>query len=63
MMWARMAILVFAALFAVAVDSEAQTKVDELSLMTTPVLLFDGTRQVSLGTGFFFASSHAAGKP
>jgi Trypsin-like peptidase domain len=33
------------------------------SLMTTPVLLMNGTRAVSQGTGFFFASTTLDGKP
>lgn len=33
------------------------------SLMTTPVLLMSGTRAVSQGTGFFFASTTLDGKP
>lgn len=47
----------------IATDSTGQVKVDELSLMTTPVLLLDGAKQVSLGTGFFFAKTDDAGKP
>ncbi|NQW03955.1 MAG: trypsin-like peptidase domain-containing protein [Acidobacteria bacterium] len=31
------------------------------SLMTTPVYLFDGSRQVSQGTGFFFGIQNASG--
>lgn len=42
--------------------AEAGMNIDELSLMTTPILLFDGSKQISLGTGFFFASSDADGK-
>ena len=37
--------------------------VDEFSLMTTPVLLLKGGTQVSQGTGFFFATTDANGKP
>ncbi len=33
------------------------------SLMTTPVVLVNGTRAVSQGTGFFFASTTIDGKP
>ena len=33
------------------------------SLMTTPILLMSGTRAVSQGTGFFFASTTIDGKP
>jgi hypothetical protein len=36
---------------------------DPASLMTTPVLLMNGTRAVSQGTGFFFASTTLDGKP
>lgn len=55
------------AAFAVAIlypqqPAQARMNIDELSLMTTPVLLFDGTKQISLGTGFFFASSDTNGK-
>lgn len=37
--------------------AHAQSLVDTPSLMTTPVLLLNGGRQVSQGTGFFFAST------
>ena len=44
-------------------SAAAQAPVDPASLMTTPVLLVSGTRQVSQGTGFFFASTDARGEP
>lgn len=47
----------------IAAPAAAQTPVDAPSLMTTPVLLMNGTRQVSQGTGFFFASTDARGEP
>lgn len=47
----------------VARSAAAQSTVDPASLMTTPVLLVSGTRQVSQGTGFFFASTDARGEP
>ncbi|MCR4374426.1 MAG: serine protease [Acidobacteria bacterium] len=39
----------------------AQATVEYPSLMTTPVYLFNGTRQVSQGTGFFYGVQNAAG--
>ena len=36
--------------------SSRQLKVDPQSLMTTPVHLFNGAREVSQGTGFFYAN-------
>lgn len=41
--------------------AEAQPAVEYASLMTTPVYLFQGTRQVSQGTGFFYGVQDAAG--
>ena len=55
-------VAVILAVALVVTQVEAQMKPDELSLMTTPVLLFDGSSQVSLGTGFFFASTDTSGK-
>ena len=46
-----------------ATPAAAQTPVDAPSLMTTPVLLMKGARQVSQGTGFFFASTDVNGTP
>lgn len=40
-----------------------QDKVDEQSLMTTPVILRNGARDISQGTGFFFASMTPDGRP
>lgn len=39
-----------------------QVELDPASLMTTPVVLMNGNRRVSQGTGFFFASTTADGK-
>ena len=39
------------------------TDLEPASLMTTPVVLMSGTRAVSQGTGFFFASTTIDGKP
>jgi hypothetical protein len=39
-----------------SVAGRQQSVVDLQSLMTTPVWLFNGSRQVSQGTGFFFAN-------
>lgn len=41
--------------------AQAQPSVEYASLMTTPVYLFQGTRQVSQGTGFFYGVQDAAG--
>jgi S1-C subfamily serine protease len=41
--------------------AEAQPPVDAFSLMTTPVYLFQGSRQISQGTGFFFGVRDANG--
>jgi hypothetical protein len=40
---------------------ESQSKIDPFSLMTTPVILLDRNREVSLGTGFLFATSDSDG--
>jgi hypothetical protein len=55
------AVLLLTALAIVAgapapVAGRQQSVVDVQSLMTTPVWLFNGARQVSQGTGFFFAN-------
>lgn len=42
-------------------QARAQVTVEAASLMTTPVYLFDDTRQVSQGTGFFYGVKNAAG--
>ncbi|HYN07215.1 MAG TPA: serine protease [Vicinamibacterales bacterium] len=39
-----------------------QIEIDPASLMTTPIVLMSGSRHVSQGTGFFFASTTADGK-
>jgi len=44
-----------------ATRADAQVTVEAASLMTTPVYLFDQTRQVSQGTGFFYGVKNAAG--
>ena len=41
--------------------ARAQQVVENASLMTTPVYLFSGTRQVSQGTGFFYGLQNASG--
>lgn len=48
-------------LLALARPAAAQATVEAASLMTTPVYLFDGTRQVSQGTGFFYGVENASG--
>lgn len=52
-----------ASLFPVQTASSAQDTVDPQSLMTTPVVLMSGARQVGQGTGFFFASTLPDGTP
>ena len=44
-----------------AVSAYGQVTVEAASLMTTPVYLLDGTKQVSQGTGFFFGNKNSAG--
>lgn len=44
-----------------ASQANAQISVEVASLMTTPVYLLDGTRQVSQGTGFFFGVKNQQG--
>lgn len=39
--------------------AEAQPQVEAFSLMTTPVYLFQGNRQISQGTGFFYGVPNA----
>ncbi len=52
-----------AAALCVAGGVEArQSTVDVMSLMTTPALLINGTRQVSQGTGFLYATTQPNGK-
>jgi hypothetical protein len=48
---------------ALAAPAFAQSSVDPASLMTTPVLLLAGDRQISQGTGFFFANTKPDGTP
>lgn len=42
-------------------QANAQITVEAASLMTTPVYLLDGSRQVSQGTGFFYGNKNALG--
>src|SRR5689334_5671027 len=42
-------------------QANAQITVDAASLMTTPVYLLDGSRQVSQGTGFFYGNKNSLG--
>lgn len=49
-------VLIAAALSAGTVTAQ-QTSVEPMSLMTTPVLLVNGTRTVSQGTGFLYATT------
>lgn len=44
-----------------AAPAYGQVTVEAASLMTTPVYLLDGTKQVSQGTGFFFGVKNLAG--
>src|SRR6516164_1821686 len=39
------------------------TDLEPPSLMTTPIVLMNGGRSISQGTGFFFASTSVDGKP
>ena len=50
------------AALALAVPARAQQEVEPLSLMTTPVLLLNGARQVSQGTGFLYATMKPNGR-
>lgn len=50
-----------AATVAGAAAAHAQGPVEAASLMTTPVYLVNGSRQVSQGTGFFFGIKNPAG--
>jgi len=58
------ATLVFVVLTMPAPPAKAQSKpqatVEPASLMTTPVYLFQGNRQISQGTGFFFGIPNAS---
>jgi hypothetical protein len=49
------------ALGAVPVAGQQPATVDPQSLMTTPVLLFNGAREVSQGTGFFYGNQKSDG--
>lgn len=44
-----------------ATSAHAQVSVEAASLMTTPVYLINGSKQVSQGTGFFFGTKNPAG--
>jgi hypothetical protein len=48
-------------LLAAAPAATRQATVDPQSLMTTPVYLYNGSREISQGTGFFFANMKADG--
>lgn len=52
---------VIAVTFAGAEPARAQASVEFASLMTTPVYLINGSKQVSQGTGFFFGIKNPAG--
>ena len=56
-------VVVLAAVLLSMGPAAAQTVVDPASLMTTPVLLLSGDREVSQGTGFFFANTKTDGTP
>ena len=56
-------LLMVAVCLCAAAPAAGQTDVDPASLMTSPVLLFAGDRQLSQGTGFFFASTKPDGTP
>jgi len=54
--------LIVAAALALGAATEArQATVEDMSLMTTPALLISGTRQVSQGTGFLYATTKPNG--
>jgi hypothetical protein len=56
--------LLYTALLAAGIGAApayAQVTVEAASLMTTPVYLLDGTKQVSQGTGFFFGIKNLNG--
>jgi len=55
-------VIVAATLAVTAVADARQAALDPMSLMTTPALLIAGTRQVSQGTGFLFATTKANGE-
>jgi hypothetical protein len=46
--------------FGLGLPAAAQPSVEAASLMTTPVHLFQGSRQISQGTGFFFGIPNAS---
>lgn len=56
--------VIFAVTLAVtaAASAHQQTTLEPMSLMTTPALLIAGTRQVSQGTGFLYATTKPNGK-
>lgn len=59
--WCLSVALCVSGLLGVGVPSaQAQPTVEFASLMTTPVYLFNGTLQVSQGTGFFYGVRNAA---
>lgn len=57
----RAAAVAVALLLAAIPAAGRQAAVDVQSLMTTPVWLYDGRRQVSQGTGFFYANMRPDG--
>lgn len=56
----QVALTVAVTALAVASPVHAQPSVEAVSLMTTPVYLFQGNRQVSQGTGFFYGVPNAS---
>src|SRR5688572_10960175 len=59
--WRLTTVYLVALLGASTVPAYGQVTVEAASLMTTPVYLLDGTRQVSQGTGFFFGNKNSSG--
>lgn len=47
-------------LAASSAQAQSQPTVEHVSLMTTPVYLFQGNRQISQGTGFFYGVANAS---
>ncbi len=54
-------LVITASLAAGASPAAQQATLEPMSLMTTPALLINGTRQVSQGTGFLYATTKADG--
>lgn len=59
--WLTMPLCAIALIGLRTTPAHAQVTVEAASLMTTPVYLFDDTRQVSQGTGFFYGVKNPAG--